>query len=363
MRKIFIFLTICIVVNFSATCQTQLPIKYSHLELFDVTNNAEWGNFFPISDSIGIFNVGHAKLLLTDYKNGNVIKSFDDDNLVIEIQQLLNLKYSALFALYDEEGRKELPYCERQAFGYDRIYYLPKENLYACNVRAVVRQKVGSIGDLFMNFMLILNEELELVKIIEQKNYSGASLASEIGGFFDGIENYFVAKTHPELMEVDYFAHFKLENNAYYFQGYLQSVKSGKYNNFFPARHFSSFKYMDKYYINNGIELYETEDLECVSKISDVNMKLAENELITDLKLLENGKLIGLKIKLDEDGLVRVPAILFMTNMSFSYMDKMRIFNVVDNRLLSVELIGNKVVLLIFDEKKKQFIIETHSVE
>lgn len=357
MKKLCFLLAAILVASFVSQAQKIVPLNYDIEDLKKITSSEGFGNLLPIDNEKGIINISYAKIAIVEFKTGNILKEFKEKQLEEMFLSFLNVHYKEAYTLFTKDELTQLPYCQRHSFIFKRFYYIPKDNLYACEVSCTLKEQFAPFKDAEMKIITFFDKNLNLISIKERERYTEAALSSEKGGFFVDKENFFIKKSIPGPSEKIDFIHFKLDGDKYYFERELKIIDAANKWNYFPGRHLSIVHFNDYQLLFNGSELLRVEDLLCEPKVEKVNMKLESNEMVATLRKKENNELIGVKIKVDEEG-VTTYATLFETDSSFFKIRNIKTYDQRNIRINSIQTVGNSSVLLLFDRNRKTFLIE-----
>lgn len=358
MRYSYLLILLCFIYsNAFLSAQNTVPLEYDHTNLFSVTGNAELGSLYPIDKNIGIAIIGMAKIMLVNLASGKTIKHFDETKLNASFTSYLKKNYKD-YELFTDDELSLLPSCQRHSYIFRRIYYLPKENIYACDISLTVNKGLEYTNNYSVDVVIFFDKDLNINSLHTRETYSEAPLLSLIGGFFIGKEHYFIKKAVSTANEPNEFIHFQLINGIYKFVEKSSLIGAPSTIAHFPGRHISNISFDDYSYLYNGTKLIKTDNIIDPSFVREIQFPVNKNEFMAVLRKVNNDKIIGLKIDVDERGITYFST-LFLYNSNFSSEKNLIKYDALKTRFLSMEVHEDQLTLLLFDRIKNKYLIQT----
>ena len=358
--KHYLFLVIiCITLSASLVAQNIVTINYDYEKLSKITSSADVGNLFPLSTEKSLINIGYTKLGILNNKSGEIIHFFDESQLAKKLDNIIANNYQGNYLRFSDDDFKTLPLCQRQPYIYQRFYKIESTNLYACEIRCIIRNDFAINGMAIITCIGFFTPDLDLVELYERDEYEGALLMSGKGGFFIGKNDFYIKKAIPSPNETPDFIHFQLKNGRFCLIEALENMKAASKEIYFPGRFLSMINMKNQYYINSGTQLIQTKELGQVGTAININLK--EDEVVAILKKINDNLMLGLRVVLDEEGAASM-ATLFQCDVTFNKKNDIKKYDQLLFGINSIEIKDNKVYIFIFDEIQKKYLLEIRTI-
>lgn len=336
--------------------QSIVELNYHNDQLLALSGKRGDGNIFPISEQVSAMNIENAHLMLINHVQGSVIKELDEHIMEKALDTFLLQKTAGDVRRYNEEERKYLPYCSSNQFQYHRFYRVGNE--LACQMDIPLKKK-GIDEQILHHFVVYFDNELHITDIYFRDKVEGPSLFSISEGFFLNKDHYYVGKNNPTPNDQPNFVHFERKNHHYQYIDELIHIPEIEILNYFTGRHLTAVPSRDLIYINNGKSIFKlSNDLN--NCYAETPWDISEDELVADLKPINDSTFVGLKIKVDAFGTPSSPydIYFFSTDETFQTLKPIKKYNALDFTINSLETLDGKSYLYLYDRKKKKYLID-----
>lgn len=356
MKDIILLLATIWVASNPLYTQKLQVIDFDYNDLRYVTSSADLGTLTPISDQKSLINIGQTHLAIIDNHTGKLLKKFDDQSLQNQLAILLQENYPEGYCSFTDEEIALLPICQKQRFVYQRFYKIEGIDKYACEVICFVKSPDFLDDFILVSGVAFFNKALELLSFHEREPYNSEQISSSLGGFFIGEKDFYIKKAIPELSEKADFIHFRLMDNKFQLVGALSSIDASNKPNLSPGRHLSMHRANQHFYLNNGTDLVKTPTLNHAEK-EEINMHLADNEVVGILTKMNDRQLVGVRMVMDEIG-AAWEGILFQTDLEFNHVTDLVNYDQLQWRINSIATHNNKIYIFLWDKKNEKYLLE-----
>ncbi len=333
--------------------QKMVEIKLSD---HSTSMNPGYGNLIPINQDLSLLNLDNTRLFLVDNSNGKIHKEFPEQQMEEALDNFLLHKFGSTISRYNEKERIFWPYCNNNQFQYSRFYRV--NNQLACQVDVPLKVP-GVSEEVLFHFIVYFDQKLRVKEIYHREFHSSAvALSPDTEAFFLGKNSLFIGKNNHFHNDFANFVEFRLEGNTYKLVEELSLIPEILLFNYFTGRHLTKLENSNSLFLHNGKRIFETSPnlQECLSEIP---FDIKQNELFTDLKVVHESILIGIKIQVNNEGVALSEKVfLFLTDFDFKENQIIKKYDALRYRVNSMETLNGSVYLFIYDRKNKKYLIE-----
>ncbi|MEM5811117.1 MAG: hypothetical protein QXP66_04445 [Candidatus Aenigmatarchaeota archaeon] len=329
-------------------------IDYDRADIAQYTTSSRYGNLFPLKENNSIVILGQARICLIDNLTGKIIKNFDESALKLRVEESIQQFYNGSYVIpIDEEDYRDLPYCAKFPFYYDRIFKVG-DNLFACYImNSVVSIDLPRISTIIYGIGFFDNELNLISYYTVEQNPKQANIY--IAGFVN--ENIFWARyanpTHKNMS--DFVLYENKSRNRFEFKGEIANILPTEKLIYYPGRFFSITPEKKGYLINTGTKLLWNDDFSKLCKV--IPLPMEDNEAIAIIEKVTNHHFVVLKIKIDSEG-VAWSGRLFGTDSGFKQEILLKEYDFVKVTVNSIKALYDKLYIFYFDKEKDKYMLE-----
>lgn len=333
---------------------TLVKIDFDKNKLSEYTTTSEDGNILPINNEYSIINIGYAKICLLDNQTGQIIKELSETALVQKIEESIQQFYNGSYSVpIEEKGYKDLPYCEKFPFHYDRFFKVG-DNLYACYIMTSVVNIDQPQNSNIISGIGFFDAQLEL------KTYFSMEQNPKAGSFFSAgfmKDNAFWARyIKPVHSHSSDFVLYENKNgNQFELRGEIANIPLTGKKIYYPGRFFSMTPFLKGYLINTGTKLIWSDDFS--EPGTEMPLHLEGDEAIAIIEQVNDHQLVGLKIKMDDGGTAWTGA-LFETDRNFKEWKTLKEYDFLKYTVNSMKVLNGNLYIFYFDRENDHYMLE-----
>lgn len=333
---------------------TIVKIDFDKIKLSEYTTSSEDGNIFPINKEYSIVNLGYAKVFLIDNRTGQIIKELNEAVLMQKIEESIQQFYNGSYRVpIEEKDYKDLPYCSRFPFYFDRFFEVD-DHLYACNIRSSVISIDPPRNSNIISGIGFFDDQLELI------SYHSAEHNTTPGGVFGSgfmKKNIFWARyANPAHKNSSDFVLFENKSgNRYELKGEIANIPRADKMIYYPGRFFSIASANNGYLINTGTKLICSDDFSKPG--TEMPLKLEADEALAIIEQVNEHRFVGLKIKMDEEG-AGITGALFETDRHFRESKTLKEYDFLKCTVNSMKVLNGNLYIFYFDRENDHYMLE-----
>lgn len=330
-------------------------IDYNREDLAKYTTGAESGSVYPMDKNYSIAILGTAKICIIDNQTGKIIKEFDEASLKRKVEESIQQFYNGSYVVpIEEEDYKDLPYCAKFPFYYDRFFKVG-DRLYACYIRSSVLSIAPPRSSIIISGIGFFDEQLEL------KNYFLVEQNTKPGGLYGaGLinENVFWARyANPAHKHSSDFVLFENKSgNMFELRGEIANVPLTGKLIYYPGRFSSIAPLKNGYLINTGTRLIWSDDFS--EPGTEMPLPLEGDEVIAIIEQVNDHRFVGLKINNDDEGVAWTGA-LFETDGEFKQLKTFKEYDFLKCTVNSMKVLDGVLYIFYFDRENDNYMLET----
>lgn len=359
MKKAFLLLTFSLVLVEGYTqkrlqSSIHAEIDYNRADLAKYTTDPNSGNIFPVDNNNSIAILGQAKILLLNNYTGKIIKNFDEASLKQKVEESIQQFYNGSYVVpIQEEEYKDLPYCAKFPFYYDRFFKVD-DHLYACYIRSSVISIDPPRNSNIISGIGFFDDQLEL------KDYYSMESNTKPGALYGAgfmKKNIFWARyANPAHKNSSDFVLFENKSgNRYELKGEIANIPRADKMIYYPGRFFSIASANNGYLVNTGTKLIWSDDFSKPG--TEMTLHLEADEALAIIEQVNEHRFVGLKIKMDEEG-AGITGALFETDRHFRESKTLKEYDFLKCTVNSMKVLNGNLYIFYFDRENDHYMLE-----
>ncbi len=321
------------------------------------------GNLLPVDRNRSIANFGHKTAYVIDNHSGALLVEMDHGELSHKIRTALESdSYWNRYRIYDDQESDEIPTCSQSQYSITRFFRID-DTTFACElaISVLAKESLYEESDHHVIYGVAFTDNSLQIKEFYLRDLINNAMTLK-GGHFIGRDTLILSREVPIGKVVDSTNVFKFvmltfHENKYRLDKILQIAAQPDYINYYVSTFYNGFKKDGLYCLFNGESIYATTDFDHVEYKRD----LADPEDYSCANLVQTSDsgFVGLITKIGEDGDIENTAELQLLDGDLRKLRAIHEFDLLSFTINSLEYMNGHLYLLLFDRRRKKFLMQT----